>query len=373
MALEPNWLEVAAIPSNLQEDDTYLYWFGSGGPVARVRRDGTELNEALTSVPTDNLLGADGTYLYYLNETPSFFIGRMLRDGTAHEDEWLDTEGTDAIGDVVITATHIYWTNLEGERIGRAKIDGTEIEPAWLAAEGKPIGLATDGTYLYWGHRAGEGEYMARVKLDGSGLDTTFAKTGSLFKIAVGTYHLFWAPYGSEGVGRCTIDGGDIEPAWIPPAGSEAGGVAIDSEFFYWAQESEPGFIGRMSRAEADPPVTRTGRRRARRPGQPVHLPGVGPAGHGAAGPAALCGGELRRGSQPARSVAGPPADWRSARAGARLPALVRDWTHSIVRRLQRRARMGRHHLDSPLQREPAGARDRRDGVRLLLRPAPSG
>jgi hypothetical protein len=223
--------------------------------VARVRRDGTELNEALTSVPTDNLLGADGTYLYYLNETPSFFIGRMLRDGTAHEDEWLDTEGTDAIGDVVITATHIYWTNLEGERIGRAKIDGTEIEPAWLAAEGKPIGLATDGTYLYWGHRAGEGEYMARVKLDGSGLDTTFAKTGSLFKIAVGTYHLFWAPYGSEGVGRCTIDGGDIEPAWIPPAGSEAGGVAIDSEFFYWAQESEPGFIGRMSRAEADPPV----------------------------------------------------------------------------------------------------------------------
>ena len=59
-------------------------------------------------------------------------------------------------------SAHVYWS--EAGAIGRANLDGSAPDPGFVGAN-VPIGIATDGRYVYWANAATSS--IGRAEIDG--------------------------------------------------------------------------------------------------------------------------------------------------------------------------------------------------------------
>ncbi len=142
--------------------------------------------------------------------------------------------------DVLVTASHVYWTNLATGTIGRANLDGTGVNQNFITGIDAPSGIASDGTYLYWttgglNDNAGTGG-VARSLLDGTSRNNTFI-TGANKPIglAVNATHIFWTNFNSGGIGRAAKDGTGKNHNFIA-TGQYTYGLEVSGSHVYWTK-----------------------------------------------------------------------------------------------------------------------------------------
>ena len=58
--------------------------------------------------------------------------------------------------------------------IGRANLDGTGVNQSFITGVSNAVGIAVDGTYVYWTQTAGGTSTIGRANLDGTGVNQNF-------------------------------------------------------------------------------------------------------------------------------------------------------------------------------------------------------
>jgi Thrombospondin type 3 repeat len=159
----------------------------------------------------------------------------------------------------------IYW-HVRFDRIGRAESDGSSPNGSFItgATSGGGAGVATNGTYLFWGNQGA----LGRATVAGTGVDQSFAPVGpgctvgAVAANATDAYFLVaCSSPASESIYKVPVTGGTAQPIGVNP--SLAGcGIAIDGTYVYW---SDGDYIGRVPLAggaaeptwlNVDPPGT---------------------------------------------------------------------------------------------------------------------
>lgn len=245
-----NFLNIGAEdPRRMAADDKYLY--GSfpgklGGSIGRVRLDGSEPNPDFIVGPGPApLSGVDGIavssqYVYWTNgfdspeESPGE-IGRARLDGTEVIEDYITT-GEDPAGDLAISGNHLFWVSEKG--IGRANVNGTEVDPEFIPDEEEnPLGfiwgIAANGEYVYWTRsefgKVDPGEGIGRASVNGGDVEPDFMTDleGADDGIAVDAQHIYWANTDAGTIGRSDLNGGAVEADFIAGAG-EPESIALD-------------------------------------------------------------------------------------------------------------------------------------------------
>ena len=96
---------------------------------------------------------------------------------------------------VAVDRNYIYYANNDGGTIGRADLDGTNLNQDFITTATGPLGLAVDGSAVYWAIGAALAP-SARANLDGnpSSVNQNFI-TGAcqrLVGVAVDAAHIYW-------------------------------------------------------------------------------------------------------------------------------------------------------------------------------------
>jgi virginiamycin B lyase len=131
-------------------------------------------------------------------------------------------------------SAHVYWTNEGASNVGRAELDGTSPEPGFLEGVGDSIGLAIDGSHIYWANAEGG---IGRANLDGSDPEPDFiAGLEMPFAVAVNSEYIFWTSTFSNKIGRARLDGTEVEPEFITTGLNGPWQIAVAGEHLYWAE-----------------------------------------------------------------------------------------------------------------------------------------
>ncbi len=251
-----------------------LYWgdhlsgFESGieSKIGHARVDGSEANVNFLNIGAEDplRLAADDRYLYGTFPGKSGgSIGRVSLNGTEPNPDFIVGPGPsplDGVGGIAVNSQYVYWTNwfdkdeeAEGA-IGRARIDGTHVEENYIPlGEDVPGDLALSGSHLYFVDDKGIG----RANINGSELDPEFVTgtedepLGYIWGLAASSEYLYWTreEFGKvdpgEGIGRASIDGGEVEPDFMTNLKGTGDGLAVDAQHIYWANDTD----GTISRA----------------------------------------------------------------------------------------------------------------------------
>jgi hypothetical protein len=166
---------------------------------------------------------------------------------------------------------YIYWTNPRGDTIGRANLDGTAANPSFITGAHTPLGIAVDGTHIYW---ANSTNTIGRSNLDGTGANQSFIApqiSNRASGVAVDDAHIYWvskfsdphssclslAP-GTGAIGRANLDGTGADVNFITGISFPAGGITIDGSHLYWTSYDP---LTRFCDLDEGPPLaTRIGR-----------------------------------------------------------------------------------------------------------------
>lgn len=265
---------------------THVYWGAAGNQrrIGRIALDGTGRNDAfITGLPGDvSDLSASSTHLYWSWTNDAFSathsataIGRAALDGTGVNATLVQVEDPTGVSDdprpsLLLTGTHVYWTDQHNDRIGRAKLDGSSISAGFLTGiEGQQGSqLVSDGTYLYWrtltrdpisDQMTGR---LGRAKLDGTGLQLNHAMDPSLLigygeqgGLATTATQVYWTPYAfsQATVGRITTSGTGLNGTFMTdPAPGLPQDVVADETNVYWIDGPEDNYIARAKRDGSD-------------------------------------------------------------------------------------------------------------------------
>jgi virginiamycin B lyase len=134
---------------------------------------------------------------------------------------------------------YIYATNRaggSGTTVGRANLDGTGVAPSFISGARGPVGVAVDGTHIYWANTFGSGT-LGRSSLDGSGANQSFVVGAQTpCGVAVDGSHVYWANNSGNSIGRANLDGSGANESFITGANHPCG-VTVDGSFVYWSNE----------------------------------------------------------------------------------------------------------------------------------------
>lgn len=188
-----------------------------------------------------------GIYLWPDNEKaefPTSKIGRANLDGS-NVNQRLITVSGEVIG-VATDGTHVYWANQTRGMIGRANLDGGEVEPSFIKLHYSTLGVAVDSGHIYWIRDYPEEGGVGRASIDGGDIEEEFI-TGAHEPdgLAVDAGHVYWSNYGDNTIGRANLSGGETDEQFIGNA-QDPFGVAVDAEHVYWA-DPELSAIGRAN------------------------------------------------------------------------------------------------------------------------------
>jgi hypothetical protein len=189
-----------------------------------------------------------------------------------------------AIG-VATDTSHIYWVDPQLGTIGRADLDGnpTSVKQAFISPgttqckieteEGgvetreeasHPRYVAVDSEYVYWTNTGCSDEFgplketgtIGRAKLDGTEVEPEFITGASNPQgIAVNSEYIYWANSGKaagvRAIGRAPVAGVDVDQEFHEVHGNEwyPFGVALSSTHVYFSAEdrgNDLGFVGRF-------------------------------------------------------------------------------------------------------------------------------
>jgi hypothetical protein len=208
-----------------------VYW-GNHGFIGAVNLDGSGADTGYfdpTAFAAPNSFGANcdvavnGQYLYWLG---SAGIGRVNLDGPTVSAVVVPAL-TGACG-LAASESHLYWTNAEAKTIGRARSDGTEANAAFISNVVRPCGIAVDDHHIYWAGQQGIG----RANLEGGEVEPTFIPGFIACGVAVTGRYIFWGGY-SGSIGRANVDGSEANDHFVSGTGTVAS-VAADASHLYW-------------------------------------------------------------------------------------------------------------------------------------------
>ncbi len=147
-------------------------------------------------------IALDGTHLYWsafynVGSPPPLFIGRATIAGGTIEKTWIpeasEYGGRNAY--LAVNSEYIYWCEPlvgSGTLVGRATISGGSVEQGFVNGAGRAVGLATQGSKVYWLNENGT---IGSVSKTGTELNPslyTHVATLVVHALAANSEHLWW-------------------------------------------------------------------------------------------------------------------------------------------------------------------------------------
>lgn len=207
-----------------------------------------------TAIATLALCGSASAHIYWANEGLDT-ITRASNAGVITDQDFISGAGvaTDPLG-VAINGTHIYWSHDEGTggSIGRANIDGTGATATLIPTTGDPAAVGLDANLVYWTHAFGgpPAGWIGRATLSGfvPPGNQTFQPTATTSPCGVTANgdRAWWANEGGpENIE--SAHGGDPPDEFVSGTfTNDPCGVALQGSHIYWAnQAGASGTIGR--------------------------------------------------------------------------------------------------------------------------------
>lgn len=155
--------------------------------IGRAALDGTDVRlEFLDPVTLPVALAADQDHLFWMAYEG---IGRARVDGTDVQPTFI-TGSLPSARAVAVDGAHVYWTNTTNSwnspTIGRANLDGSGVDQAFITGTRFPAGLAVTASHVYWGNLEGTTSGIGRANLDGSGANQAYVSGVRAEALAVG-------------------------------------------------------------------------------------------------------------------------------------------------------------------------------------------
>ena len=155
----------------------------------------------------------------------------------------------------------IYWSNNvtfptfpsspDPALVGRANLNGTGVDTS-VFPRGTSCGVAVDDNYVYWGAGA-----IERASLDGVDVEPAFIPgVNAHCAVAVDDAHVYWLngadAIDASGIGRAKLDGTSVETDWITGLNTPRG-MTVGGGHVYWVNAE--GDVGRadLDGSHADP------------------------------------------------------------------------------------------------------------------------
>jgi hypothetical protein len=226
-------------------------------------------------------LAVAGEFIYWA-DPENDQIGRAKLNGEGDDPEFV--AGAENPQYVAVGPEHVYWTNpTDGKDgnglIGRAKIgatEGEEVDQEYVTGAHNPQGIAVNATHVFWANGGGvfETRTIGRATLgttEGEEVNQGFIQVDFAASklvpqgVAINATHIYATVDGTDdlsSVRRWDLDGDPpnqvsvFDSQHLGLAGLR--GVALDSEFVYWARRGQDA-IGRMKLTDFDlEPAART-------------------------------------------------------------------------------------------------------------------
>jgi hypothetical protein len=255
---------MVAVPASA---GAYIYWPHNRAPLAhgaigRADVDGSAPNPTLvTGTDAVGAVAVSGTHVYWTHFTPSGdgTIGRADLDGSDADAKFIT--GLDRPRGIAVEGDHIYWTDFGRSSIGRANLDGSDVNQSFITSgsfaipPAHPTALAVDRHHIYFSDPAFAVLVVAEKHGGGNWLIEKIRDVGTVTGIAVDGAHIYWSwacPNPDidcarpRGIGRMNLDGTALRRNFID---APARGVAVDARHIYWADDSgqDAGSIGRAN------------------------------------------------------------------------------------------------------------------------------
>ena len=225
--------------------------------IARTELSGTHGNNSFLPASTPAGVAVDSQHIYWAT-TATNSIGRANLNGTKVNQTFMQFTSGIGLGGVAVDSGHIYWTEANGGgagdgAIGRANLDGTSPTTSFVSGLNHPAGIAINSSRIYWSNFAADAGSIGDATLNPNGTVTaitnSFVTTGTgvvsgRLGLAVDGTFLYWANFSDGSIGRAGLSGaGPSEPV----QGLDGpGAVAVDAAHIYWT--SPPGnAIGRSN------------------------------------------------------------------------------------------------------------------------------
>ena len=173
--VDQDFIEEAGNPKGVAVDAEHVYWTNDHsdgqqgqGTIGRAKRStARKQNAEFFVVPgigmaTLSGIAVDGEHIYWMNAVhPSAAdrvsrISRIKLDGSegSYTFEFIFLGENVGARDLATDGSHLYWAEQASETVGRAKLNGeaaaSEVEPGFIEGANHPIGVAVDGTNVYW-------------------------------------------------------------------------------------------------------------------------------------------------------------------------------------------------------------------------------
>jgi hypothetical protein len=270
--VQTEWANGAEAPSGVAISSTFIYFTEEKNKlIQRYTLAGTEqklLVSGLAAGPT--CIAVDSAHIYWGHGSS---IGRATLAGGTVEPEWITNTGMSRVTGIAVNATNIYWI---GERtvgignygIGRATVAGTEAAewttiplaiPRWKG--GLRLGLAIDGTFLYFGTAGGVG----RTALASPSPEPNWIpgeELGETTGVAVNASSVFWVNRSRNRIGKAQLSGATPSNTYITGAGEY--GMAANASNIFWGETAHAvarGEVGTGSPSGSSVTVAQSGNR----------------------------------------------------------------------------------------------------------------
>lgn len=158
-------------------------------------------------------------------------------------------------------SAYVYWAAYDSgnSTIARADLDGSNVNASLVRSIYFGAGVASDGTFVYWGESGSNPRMGAvgRATIDGAFADHAFQPGGTfcgVFDVVATASDLIWLKSTCSGIPDRAINrvgkGGNQGGASTPVSANGICGFAVDGTYVYW---SEANYIGRVPLAGGAP------------------------------------------------------------------------------------------------------------------------
>ncbi len=184
--------QFVAPATDIAFDGTYLYVASeTGNEISRIDTRLTSNNVEngwIAGFPGGSINGitTDNTFLYWTDRLQN----RILRVALNSTRRNLDTQVVITVSNsvslrhVTVDGTFVYWTDDANDSIGRALKDGSGGNSNGLFVTGltNPVGITTQGSFIYWANRTAGSSSIGRVDKDGTtNLDINWQPLNTLY------------------------------------------------------------------------------------------------------------------------------------------------------------------------------------------------
>jgi hypothetical protein len=214
-------------PEGIAVDAQHVYWASASYGIGRANLDGSDVNP--TFIPAGAVgipwaVAVSGQYIYFSDRNN---ILRAKLDGTGVSTL---VSGVDAFS-LAVDQQHVYWANFNADTIGEADLDGTNVDNSFVTGGNRLMGVASDGTDVFFTNEGDAASGGAIGQTDAAGIrhvdQSLITGTGQPDGIAIQGKRIYWVnTTGSIGTARFSQD--------LMPANGPVG-LAVDSQHIYWA------------------------------------------------------------------------------------------------------------------------------------------